>query len=178
MKAAKFYAQILIEVATGKNGLPTIESAIDELKVFNDAMKESSVLARVFTDPTINESERAALINGLKQKMALGEFAVRFLLIMAKRGRVTILQQVLDEVDLMRTERAGGLVGEISSAEALSAETLAAVSQALEKKLSKKVSLRQKLDPSLIAGMKVIVSGKTYDGTVRAKLDRARENFA
>ncbi len=177
MKPSRFYATILTDVANGQAGQPALQTVTAELTTLAAAMKESPLLSKVLMDPTISENERAIALNALKQKMGLSDFTNRFLLIMSKRSRLGLLAEVLEEISVIVMEKAGGVIGELTSAEALDATTVETVAAAVGKKLNKKVALKQRVDPSLIAGMRVNISGMTYDGSVRAKLNRAQEAF-
>ena len=62
------------------------------------------------------------------------------------------------------------------SADKLTASELNAIKEALGKRLSSRVELRNVVDPSLLGGVKVAIDGKVYDGTIRSKLiDLSRE---
>ena len=59
----------------------------------------------------------------------------------------------------------------VTSAVALSDEQMAALKDKLEKISGKTVSLTQKKDPTVLAGLRVELEGKQLDGTVKSRLD-------
>ena len=78
----------------------------------------------------------------------------------------------MNEVEIIETEKKGGVIGELVSAVPIDAGALDGIKSALSKRLNKPVQLKQKIDSSLIAGMRVTISGITYDGSVKGKLDK------
>ena len=67
----------------------------------------------------------------------------------------------------------------IVSAEAVSAVPLAAEeTRALAAALGGAVELVTRVDPELVGGVLVRTGGKTYDGTVRTRLDALRRRLA
>ena len=58
----------------------------------------------------------------------------------------------------------------VTSAVALSEIQMSALREKLEKISGKKVSLVQKTDPSVLAGLRVELEGKQLDGTVQGRL--------
>ncbi|NDG86009.1 MAG: ATP synthase F1 subunit delta [Proteobacteria bacterium] len=99
-------------------------------------------------------------------------FSQRFLAMLNRRGRLDLLPAILKEVETLQIEKRGGVIGELVSAVPLDAGVLSGITEALSKQVQKPVHLTTKVDPAVIAGIKVTIAGVTYDGTVRSKLDR------
>ncbi|MFQ9592965.1 MAG: ATP synthase F1 subunit delta [Ruminococcus sp.] len=59
----------------------------------------------------------------------------------------------------------------VTSAVALTDEQMAALKDKLEKISGKTVTLTQKTDPTVLAGLKVELEGRQLDGTVKSRLD-------
>ena len=71
----------------------------------------------------------------------------------------------------------GGLVGELISAVPLESGVASSVAEALSKKLQRVIQLKEKVDPGIIAGMRVTIGGVTYDGSVKGKLEKLAGNL-
>ena len=63
----------------------------------------------------------------------------------------------------------------MTSAVPLKDEEAEALRIGLEKKFSRKVTLRCAVDPGLIGGMRVEIDGRVIDGSIRNKLDKIKE---
>ena len=59
----------------------------------------------------------------------------------------------------------------VTSAVTLTDEQMAALKDKLEKISGKTVTLTQKTDPTVLAGLKVELEGRQLDGTVKSRLD-------
>jgi F-type H+-transporting ATPase subunit delta len=118
--------------------------------------------------------EKAKVVEELSKKSGFDPLVSRFLILLAKKGRFSELREVLKAFRLQRLESEGGVLGHVVSADALSDADVQALVQAFEKKTGKKVRFEISVDSKLLAGFKVTLQGKTYDGTLRSQLDRAK----
>lgn len=177
MKAIRLYSQVLVDVAMAPNSNVVLSVILKELEEFSRLITEEPRLIRIFDNPTLGEEEKQKVLKAFIAKLALSEITARFLGLLVKRARVGIIHEILNEVQTIETERKGGLIGELVSAVAITDEELAGIKSAISKRLNKPVKLKQKIDSSLIAGMRVTVAGVTYDGSVRGKLDKLADSI-
>jgi hypothetical protein len=172
MKAVRLYAQVLVDVAVAPGSNIELGKVLQELSEFSKMFAESPMFGRVFESPAIGEDEKQKVLGEFSSKVNLSVTAARFLSILIKRGRMKLLPEILKEAEVIEIEKRGGLIGEIVSAIPLEGSIVSGISEALSKRLKKPVQLKQKLDTALIAGMRVTLSGVTYDGTVKGKLEK------
>ncbi len=66
----------------------------------------------------------------------------------------------------------------VESASELDAATKASVEQSLKSKYSSDLTLEFKINPDLIGGMRVRIGSDVWDGSVKNRLDRLREQFS
>lgn len=178
MKAIRLYAQVLVEVALAPGSEFKIDSILSELRSFQSSMGESQVFGKVFSNPTLSQEEKQKALGELTHKSGLTPISARFLSLLARRNRLNLLADILKEVETIEIEKRGGLTGELLSAVSLEAGVVVGIQDALTKRLHKPVQLKQKIDTSLIAGMRVTLSGVTYDGSIRGKLDKLSGSLA
>jgi F-type H+-transporting ATPase subunit delta len=176
MKAVRLYAQVLVDVATSPNAGFNLDELLAELKAFQASVGESAVFSKVFANPTLGDDDKQRALTELMKQAGLSALSSRFLSLLARRNRLELLGEILKSVEQLQVERSGGLTGELVSAMPLAADVVSGIQAALAKRLSKPITLKQKVDPSLIAGMRVTVSGVTYDGSIRGKLDKLAES--
>ena len=177
MKVVRLYSQTLTDVAMGAASDGAFESVLKQLKEFSNLLIEIPKLNQVFESPIITAIEKQNVLNEIFKKESFLPLTSRFLTILARRNRLSLLGEILKEVEVMQLEKSGGILGELVSATPLAAGVSTTVAQALSKKLNKPVQLKEKVDPSLIAGMRVTIGGITYDGSVRNKLDKLVGSF-
>ncbi len=170
MKAARLYAQVLVDVSLGEGSGVDLAGITEELRSFSGALLGSALGLKAFESPMLSDEEKQKALAALCQKAAITPFSARFLAMLLKRSRFDLLPAILGEVNRLQVERCGGLVGDLVSAIPLDQPAIAGVIEALTKKFQKPVHLNATVDPTVIAGMRVTINGVTYDGTVRSKL--------
>jgi len=177
MKAVRLYAQVLVDVLSSPETKSSMEMTLNELTGFSKLLSESPLMVRVFDNPVLSEEDKTKSLKAFSQKMSLSPMSERFLGMLVKRNRLSILPQVLNEVESIQVQKNGGLIGELISAIPLDGAVISNISQAISKKMNKTVRLKEKVDPSLIAGLRVTVGGKTFDSSVKTKLNKVKDSF-
>lgn len=172
MKAIRLYAQVIADLALSPNSGIKLSALTAELSEFTKMMGESPLFLQVFDNPTIGDEDKQKALKEFAKKQNLSSVSERFLSLLVKRNRMGLLPEILMEIELIEVEKQGGLVGELVSAVPVDASVVAGIQAALSNRLKKPVQLKQKVDTGLIAGMKVTVSGVTYDGSVKSKLEK------
>jgi F-type H+-transporting ATPase subunit delta len=177
MKAVRLYAQVLVDVLLAPGSKFSMESVLGELDGFAKLTIESPLMIKVFDNPVMGDDEKQKSLKAFSQKMNLSPLSEKFISMLIKRNRLGILAEILTEVESIQVQKNGGMIGELVSAIPLDAGTVSTIAQAISKKMNKTVRLKEKVDPSLIAGLRVTVGGTTFDGSVRTKLNQVKDSF-
>ncbi len=177
MKAVRLYAQVLVDVLTAPGARYTLESATRELAHFSVLIQESPLLLKVFDNPVMGDEEKMKALKGFSQKLDLSQISEKFISMLMKRNRVQILPEILNEIESIQIQKKDGMLGEVVSATPLSQESVDSIAKAISKKVNKTVVLKGRVDPTLIAGLRVTVGGTTYDGSVQTQLSKVRNLF-
>jgi F-type H+-transporting ATPase subunit delta len=109
-------------------------------------------------------AEHAAnkLVSGVASKKVLKEVAAY--LVEARRTRE--MELVVRDIEAALADK-GIVVADVTSARPLSTQLKGEVSKLVG---TKNVQLRETIDETVLGGMRVMVPGKRFDGTVRRKL--------
>lgn len=185
MSVAKVYAKTLYETATGPKagqaanaaGLVQIE---EQLTAFAKLLDSSRDLHMSLCGPIATTKEKTGIVEAIAKKIGATELVTRFLVLLATKDRLAALTLIAAAFGDVRVQSEGGVVGQVVVAdpiEAFGAADLESLSRAFTKKLGKKVHFTVSSDPTLLAGMKVTVSGTTYDGSLRAQLQRLHDQL-
>ena len=177
MKAIRLYAQVLVDVLSAPDSKFAMTAVLNELADFSKLTIESPLMIKVFDNPVLREDEKQNALKEFSKKMNLSAIAEKFISMLVKRNRLGILAAILAEVEVIHVEQGGGLIGELVSAVPLESGVVTSIAQAISKKMNKTVRLKEKVDPNLIAGLRVTVGGLTFDGSVRTKLNQVRDSF-
>ena len=170
-EVAERYAQGLFELAkeTGtvrekKEQAALILRAIDdnpELTVFLRAVKNT-------------KEEKNNLIAGVFAGAADTD-TINLIRLLIDKGRIYYFREIFSEFVRLADEDLGVATAVVESARELKAEDLERIRKALEKKTGKAVSVSTKINPDLIAGIKVTVGSNVTDITMKTKLDSMKE---
>lgn len=88
------------------------------------------------------------------------------------------LSQVLDSYTKQLAEFAQRLVATVTVAAPLTAEQLKKLGEILSKNYGTQLNLNVEVDPSIVGGVKVTVSGEIIDGSVASRLNQAKLQLA
>jgi F-type H+-transporting ATPase subunit delta len=170
---ARRYAQALNQEAEATDAIQTTDSDVETVRV---ALADSPELGRFFASPVISRDKKKAVVSSLMGDH-IRPLTLRFINLLIDKRREEQLSDVLAAYRAIRDEQLGIAEVLVRSARALSDEDREAVSEALEKRIGKRVRLTVTLDPGLIGGMVVKVGDTVYDGSVSHRLATLRERM-
>jgi F-type H+-transporting ATPase subunit delta len=173
MSVANSYAHALYQVAGNEN----VKQIEDQLAALTSALQTSTELRIALYGPVSTMKEKQAIVNELAQLLKCSKLMSQFLSILVRKNRLKALPAIQAAFRAARTAGDGGLLGKLVSADSLNEADLQSLTDAFSKKLGKKVTFDSKTDAALLAGVKVTVSGVTYDGTLRSQLHRLRDRL-
>ena len=87
------------------------------------------------------------------------------------RGRMNYLAEIVKEFYTLYNIDKGILEGVVYAVNVLDTATLNEIEKAVSQKEGKKVLLNQKLDTSLLGGIKVVIGDRVYDGSLKNKIN-------
>jgi F-type H+-transporting ATPase subunit delta len=178
MSVAKAYARALFETATGaKSSSQEIQTIEDELGALLGAIEKSKEAKIALFSPLVNAKDKGVLVESITKKANMTPIVARFLALLARKGRLSLLSKIQKAFALVRVEAEGGMIGTVVAADPVGTQDVEALAKAFGRKLNKRVAFHVSTDPSLLAGMKVTVNGVTYDGTLRSQLQKLRDQI-
>lgn len=133
----------------------------------------------VFLSPAVPAEQKRAALDRLFPDVspAIG----RFLHIIADRDRLDELPGIAESLRDLINERRGIVTAEVTSAVPLDAEMERLVAARLAAYLNRepdKVTIRVRVDPSIIGGVIARVGDRLIDDSVRGRIDRLRQTLA
>jgi len=168
------YAQAIFAVAEAEGALEEVE---DELFRFARLVEQRSDLREALTDIHLPAERKRALIRDLLGDKAADQ-TVNLLEFIVEQGRARELPAIADELVARAAERRRRAVAEVRTAVPLDEDQQRRLTEALERASGKKVDLRVIVDESVIGGVYARVGDQVFDGTVRRRLELARERLS
>jgi F-type H+-transporting ATPase subunit delta len=169
----KGYAQALLAVAEAEDDLGTVE---DELFAFAKAVERDGRLSEALTDPALPAENKRTLVDELLGDRA-NPHTASILGFLIEQGRARELGRIVESLAELAAERRRRVVAEVRSAVPLTLERRRKLADALSKATGKDVEIKVVIDPSVIGGILARVGDEVFDGTVRTRLEDARERL-
>lgn len=165
-QTARVYGGSLYELAAEEALTDTIRVQMSDVQ---DLFRDNPDYLALLTEPSIAKEERTGLIETAFGSCA-ERYLVSFLKLLCEKGILREFEGCCEEYT--RRYNADHNIAEavVTSAVALTEEQTAALKAKLEKQTGKTIVLKQRVDPSVVAGLRVELEGKQLDGTVQGRM--------
>jgi len=176
LSVARRYARALLDVTLEQAQGDTMASALSAAAAL---LEEQPDLGRVLLNPAVPADKKkkiaAAIWAGKTKEDAL---FTRFVDLLIDRGRISILPAVARLFQELWNAQRGVVAAEAVSAVPLASNQKDALAAAARKLAGREVTLTATVDARLLGGVVLRMNGRTYDGSVRAQLERLRAQLA
>jgi len=172
--SATRYARALLDVLLKES---TAEQGAQDLGTVAALLAQFPELQRAFSNPAIPAARKRALVHELLPQLSLSAPVGKLLLMLAERDRLTLLPD-LTAVYQERLEQLQQVVrAEVTTAEPLAADHLAALQQRLASATGSTVRVTTRVDPSIIGGVRAQIGSTVYDGSIATQLEAFRQKL-
>ena len=165
-QTARLYGGSLYDLAVEEKLADTI---LEQMQEIRDIFRENPDYVKLLSEPSLPKEERIKLIEEAFGGQA-ERYLVNFIKLLCERGLLGEYAGCCEAFTRRYNAEHGIAEAVVTSAVALSEIQMTALREKLEKISGKKVSLVQKTDPSVLAGLRVELEGKQLDGTVQGRL--------
>ena len=172
--AAKRYARALVELAHEQKQTPKIQKDLQEL---SQAWADSSELRGVFENPSVTLEMRRKVLEALASRMGLAPLTKNTVLLLADNGRFGLIAEITAEFNDAADELSGAVSAEVTTATAMPPAFYTKLQAQLQRVTGQTVTLVKKEDPSIIAGVVTRIGDRVYDGSVKSRLDKLRDQL-
>lgn len=159
---AKKYAEALAELREG-------ETIIDDLNIVKDCFNSSKELTSFLANPQHSHKVKEELIAKIFKDKVQKE-VLNTLLVLLEKRRINLAALLADNYKEIYYSRANIELAKISSASALKDQELEDIKTSLEASLKKKIEISSVIDESLIAGVRIQMTNKVIDSSLKTKL--------
>lgn len=154
------------------------ERALGQLKDIVGLLDESKELREVWEAPSIPAEQKRGLLDAIVARQKALREVRNFVAVLIDHGRIQFLGAMVPQLQRELNQRLGLVEAEITSARELAAPERRLLEAEVEKLTGKKVRAEYTLDPSLLGGARVRVGSTIYDGSVRGKLEKFRQQLS
>jgi len=171
---ARIYAEALLGAADKRQQTQEVLEQLEEL--VRQVLARDSAFALFLASAVIGrEHKREALHRAFEGKV--NDVLYHFLLVLNDHDRLDIIREVAVLMRDIYERRAGRMHVEVKSAIALDDEQRERLRRELHDKFHREPILSVRVDPELLGGLVVKVDDWVYDGSVRARLERIRNQL-
>ena len=161
---ASSYGLALFEIAKEEDRLKEFKQ---DLEFIQEALDQSHL--KFFNQKMISQEDRIALLEKCF-KENVQPMVLNFLKLLVVKGRMTSLFEIIKEYKVLYNDALGIVEGFVFSTSSLDQNQINKIEAAVSKKEDKTVVLENKIDESLIGGIKVVVGDHVYDGSIKNKI--------
>ena len=172
---ARRYARALLDVALEKGVAEPLRAELSEMAA---AIASHEDLASLLANPAVSAERKRKLVAAVAARARATDLLARLLTLLGGRDRLDLLPMVAAAYVKLWNAHRGVVAAEAVSATALDESQTRAVAKALGAATGREVDLQARVDPRLLGGMLVNMEGRTYDGSVRARLAALRRTLA
>lgn len=165
----KVYAKALIGAAAAAGVADEVVAQLDQY--VDELLRQHPQLGLALASPRVGEEEKARVLDRL-----LGESChpvlVRFLKVMAKRGRLGYVAAVRGAAHQLRDEMLGRVVAEVRTAIPLSEDLRQEVLRRIGESTAREVRLVEVVDANLVGGMVIRLGDTIFDGSISNRISK------
>ena len=162
---ARPYAQAVFETASEEGKL----SEWSEMLGLLDAVVSDAQMQAVLSNPKMDAAALSDLILGVCGE-SLDEKGSNLVKVLADARRLAIVPEINKLFEQFRAEAEGVIEVSVTSAYELAAEQQAIISEAMAKRLGRKVEITSDIDDSLIGGVIIRAGDSVIDASVKGRL--------
>jgi len=148
-----------------------------QLDDFSFAWNESHELRQLFENPVFPSEQKVAVLDELNQKIGLSPLVRNFLAVLISHDRIAAFTEVVAEYRREMDRRRGIFEVDIVSARALDVDERKELEAQVGQIAGGRIKATYREDKSLLGGVIVTVGSTVYDGSVRGRLDRLKEEL-
>lgn len=168
--AEREYATALYQLSREEN---QVEEIREGLALACQAMGDAPEYVKLLQNPALPKAQRLELLDEAFRDAVPG-YVLNFLKILCEKSALGILDGCQKAFLALYYEERNILPVTATSAQPLSETQRAGLKEKLEKATGKTVLLNERVDETLLGGMKVEYAGKELDGSVAGRMERLR----
>ncbi len=160
------YGKALFEAAKDVN---KVDQILEELKAISGIFKQEPEFYEFFITPVISGPEKKKAVENIFAGRISDEMR-NFLLVLIDKRRTASFDRIAREYQKLVDRSLGLSAGTIISVEALTDDQLNSFEEKTGNLLRKNVKLTNKVEPSILGGVKIFIEGKVIDASIRKQL--------
>jgi F-type H+-transporting ATPase subunit delta len=169
------YARAFADVVLGER-IP-LDQVNAQLNDFLSTLEGSADLRQALFNPALSVDVRVRVIDALAPRLHLTREVRNFLAVLLRHDRMSAIKEIVADYRAEMDRRQGISDVEVISARRLDADERSQMEQHVARLAGTRVRARFREDNGLIGGAMVRIGSTIYDGSVRGRLDRMKQEL-
>ena len=169
------YARALADVVL--IGSVPVDQVNGQLRDFLCTLEESADLRQALFNPALAADVRIRVIDALVPRLHMNREVRNFLAVLLKHDRISAIEEIVAEFRAEVDRRQGISEVEVISARRLDPDERSQMEQQVARLAGTRVRASFREDNGLIGGAVVRIGSTIYDGSVRGRLDRMKQEL-
>jgi len=169
------YARAFVDVVMDKRLDPA--KTLTEAQQIAALVRENKTLREVWETPSITAEQKRAVLDAIVKRAGISQMVRNFIAVVIDKGRVKFLDDMVAEFSHELNQRLGFAEAEITATRELSADERRTLEADLARVTGKKIRARYDQDRSILGGAIARVGSTVYDGSVKAQLEKLRQQL-
>lgn len=169
------YARAFADVVMS-NKLDAAKTSLD-LEQMSESIKGSADLRNIWESPSVPAQQKFKLLDAVAAQAGLAKQTRNFLAVLIDQGRIGLLDEITALFKTELSDRMGFAEAQVTSARELSAEERSNLEAQVAKATGKTIRAKYARDPQVLGGAVVKVGSTIYDGSVRGKLKKIKQQM-
>jgi F-type H+-transporting ATPase subunit delta len=161
------YATALFDLARESDAIDAVKA---DLERFDALLGESPDLTRMVRSPVFSAAEQLQALSAVLERAGIGGLAAKFLKLVTANRRLFAVRDMIKAYRELVAEHKGEATAEVTVAERLKDEHVAALRSTLKTVSGKDVDLDIRIDPGIIGGLVVKLGSRMIDTSLRTRL--------
>jgi len=172
-QVAKKYSTALFNIVREKK---LVDEAYEQFAQLDHVVKSDKTLLQFLLAPHILDQDKEAAVKEIFGPR-LEPLFLEFLLVLINKHRIGYLHDIVEEFRELVAEARGIAVARVTTAIPLDDQARSRLIEKLKAKTGKTIELEERVDPTILGGMIVILGDQIIDGSVRNELSRLKEQL-
>lgn len=171
---ARTYARVLYDLASAVDAVDAADAGI---RAAADAVRGHIDLRTALADTGIAAEKKRDIVRDIFGQAVPPE-VLSIVTLAVDRGHTELLGDVARIFGEIAESERGIVVAEVTTAVALDDALRSSITDKLAAALDRPVSLRERVDASIVGGIIIKVGGRVLDGSLSSQLDAVRANLS
>jgi F-type H+-transporting ATPase subunit delta len=162
------YAAALFDLARETSAIDAVKA---DLERFDALIAQTPDLDRLVRSPVFSSEDQLKALAPILERSGISGLAAQFIKLSAANRRLFAIRDMVRAYRELVAREKGEATANVTVAEELKPEHLAALRAALKEVSGKEVDLDVKIDPAIIGGLVVKLGSRMVDASLRTKLN-------